>query len=300
VWAEKYDGELQDVFDLQDQITQQVVSALLTQIHMYVGEKVKVPERPDIVTWDLLARGWKLYYEMTKESLAAAEKILRKAVANAPTSCDAHYILAGVLSHQVFMGFATDMDAFNSEAYKIARLAVSLDEKNEYAHWTLGVVSAYQRKTDLAIAEHKRAIEINPNCSLAYGSLGTVLSYVGDPGESIKNSEIAIRLNPRDPSIFFRYSAIAMAHFRAGRYSEASQWALKAVHRKPSWRLGHAVLASSFSHLNLLKEAKGAVKNYLDNFPNETISDLLMVLPIKRPDDAHRFKEGLRKAGLPE
>jgi tetratricopeptide (TPR) repeat protein len=241
-----------------------------------------------------------IIHELTKESLAAAEKILRKAVTNAPTSCDAHYILAGVLSHQVFMGFATDMDAFNSEAYKIAKLAVSLDEKNEYAHWTLGVVSGYQRKTDLAIAEHKRAIEINPNCSLAYGSLGTVLSYVGDPDESIKNSEIAIRLNPRDPSIFFRYSAIAMAHFRAGRYSEASQWALKAVHRKPSWRLGHAVLASSFSHLNLLKEAKGAVNNYLANFPNEAISDLLMVFPIKRPDDAHRFKEGLRKAGLPE
>jgi tetratricopeptide (TPR) repeat protein len=267
---------------------------------MYVGEKVKVPERPDIVTWDLLARGWKLYYEMTKESLAAAEKILRKAVANAPTSCDAHYILAGVLSHQVFMGFATDMDAFNSEAYMIAKLAVSLDEKNEYAHWTLGVVAIYQGKSELAIAEHKRAIEINPNCSLAYGSLGTVLSYVGDPDESIKNSEIAIRLNPRDPSIFFRYSAIAMAHFRASRYAEASQWALKAVHRKPSWRLGHAVLASSFSHLNLLKEAKEAVNNYLEHFPNETISGLRKVFPIKRPADVCQFEEGLRMAGLPE
>ena len=198
------------------------------------------------------------------------------------------------------MGYASDMDAFNSEAYETAKRAVSLDEKNEYAHWTLGIVANYQRKPDLAIAEHKRAIEINPNCSLAYGSIGTVLSYSGDPDESIKNSEIAIRLNPRDPSIFFRYSAIAMAHFRAGRYSEASQWALKSVHRKPTWRLGHAVLASSFSHLNLLKEAKDAVTNYLDNFPNETISDILMVLPINRPDDSHRFEEGLRKAGLAE
>ena len=125
---------------------------------MYVGEKAKVPERPDLVTWNLLARGWKLYYELTKESLAAAEKILRKAVTNAPTSCDAHYILAGVLSHQVFMGYASDMDAFNSEAYETAKRAVSLDEKNEYAHWTLGVIQFHRRKLDLAVAELKRAI----------------------------------------------------------------------------------------------------------------------------------------------
>jgi tetratricopeptide (TPR) repeat protein len=74
----------------------------------------------------------------------------------------------------------------------------------------------------LAIAELKRAIELNPNCSLAYGSLGSILSESGDPEESIKNSEIAIRINPKDPSIFFRYYGIALAHFSASRYSDAS------------------------------------------------------------------------------
>ena len=237
---------------------------------------------------------------MSKESLAAAEKIFRKAVALAPSSCDANFLLAGVLSHRVFMGHVTDKEKFNSEAIKTAKQAVSLDEKNEYAHWTLGICANYQGKYYMAVAEQKRAIEINPNCSLAYGSLGTVLSYSGDPDESIKNNEIAIRLNPRDPSIFFRYSGIAMAHFRAGRYSEASEWAIKSVYRKPRWRLGLAVLASSFAHLNLLTEAKNAIKNYLENMPNETISELLSVLPIKQTDDANRFEEGLHKAGLPE
>jgi tetratricopeptide (TPR) repeat protein len=99
----------------------------------------------------------------------------------------------------------------------------------------------------MVIAEFRRAIELNPNCSLAYGSLGSLLGYSGDPDGSIKNSEIAIRSNPGDPSIFFRYSSMAMAHFRAGRYLEASQYAQKSVNRKPSWRLGHAVLASSLS-----------------------------------------------------
>jgi adenylate cyclase len=301
VWAEKYDGELQDIFDLQDQITQQIVATLLTQIHMYVGENAKRLERPDEVTWDLLARGWKLYYELTKESLAAAEKIFRRAIASAPTSCDAHYLLAGVLYHQVVMGYVSDdRDVIFSEAYEGAKRAVSLDEKSEYAHWTLGLIQHMRKKQDLAIMEFERAIELNPNCSLAYGSLGDVLSESGDPDESIKNNEIAIRLNPRDPSIFFCYSGIAMAHFMAGRYSEASQWARKSVHRKPSWRFGHAVLASSLAQLNLLEEAKEAVNNYLENFPNETISELRKVIAIKKPDNAHRLEEGLRNAGLPE
>ena len=151
----------------------------------------------------------------------------------------------------------------------------------------------------MAIAELERAVELNPNCSLAYGTLGTVLSYSGEPDESIKNNEIAIRNNPRDISIFFRYSGIAMAHFVAGRYSEAAQWARKSINRKPNWRLGHAVLASSLAQLNRLEEAKEAVDNYLEIVPDATISELRH-LPFKNYDDAHRFEEGLRNAGLPE
>ena len=299
VWAERYDGELQDIFGLQDRISQQVVASILTQIQMYVGEKVKRLERPDVVTWDLLARGWKLFYELNNESLAEAEKIFRRAVSCAPTSCDAHHLLASTLSHRVTMGYIADSEAAISEAYELAKRAVVLDERNEYAHWGLGYIQLWCRKHDLAVMELKRAIELNSNCSLAFGSLGTVLSYSGEPDESIRNNEIAIRLNPRDISIFFRYSGLAMAHFVAGRYSKAVKWARKCIHRKPIWRVGHAVLVSSLAQLDLLEEARGAVDSYLENIPNNTISELRQ-LPFKNYDDAHRFEEGLRKAGFPD
>jgi adenylate cyclase len=299
VWAEKYDSELQDVFDLQDQLTQQVVASIHTQIQLNIGEKVKRLEPPDVRTWDLLARGWKLFYELTKESLAAAETLFRRAVASAPTSCDAHHLLAGVLIHQVRMGYVLDNEARISEAYKLAKRAVDLDEHNEYAHWILGFIQLWRRKHDMAIAELERAVELNPNCSLAYGTLGTVLSYSGKPDESIKNNEIAIRSNPKDISIFLRFSGIATAHFVAGRYLEAVQWAFKSIHRRPNFLLGHAVLASSLAHLNRLEEAKEAVDNYLQIVPDATISELRH-LPFKNHDDAHRLEEGLRNAGLPE
>ena len=299
VWAERYDGELQDIFGLQDQISQQVVASILTQIQTHVGEKTKRLERPDVVTWDLLARGWKLFYELTKVSLVEAENIFRRAVVSAPTSCDAHHLLASTIIHRAQMGFIAHKRAAVSEAYEIAKRAVALDERNEYAHWGLGFIQLWRRNHDSAAAGLRRAIELNPNCSLAFGSLGTVLSYSGEPDESIKNNEIAIRLNPRDISIFFRYSGLAMAHFVAGRYSEAVQWAHKSIHRKSIWRVGHAILASSLAQLDQLEDAKSAIDNYLEIIPDETIATL-RDLPFKRPDDAHRFEEGLRKAGLPE
>jgi adenylate cyclase len=300
VWAEKYDSELQDIFELQDQISRQVVASVLTQIQIHGDKKDKRQERPDIVTWDLLARGWQLYYELTKESLASAEKIFRKAVASAPTSCDANHLLAGVLIHEAFMNFVSEREAYISEAYEFAKRAIVLDEQNEYAHWIMGIIQNHRGKHDMAIMELKRALELNPNCSLAYGSLGTVLYYIGEPDESIKNIELSIRLNPRDPSIFFRYSALAMAHFVAGRYLEATQWARKSIQRKPIWRTGHAVLASSLAHLNRLEEAKEAVAYYLENIPGATISKLLGNFMFKDPKYPRLLAEGLRKAGLPE
>jgi tetratricopeptide (TPR) repeat protein len=205
------------------------------------------------------------------------------------------------------MGHASDTKAAISEAYKLGKTAVRLNEYLEYAHWILGLIQLIRGKHDMAIAELERAVELNPNMSIAYGSLGTVLAFSEESDESIRNNEIAIRMDPKQPAIFFRFSGIAMAHFVAGRYSEASLWARKSVyrkpnwrHRKPNWRLGNAVLISSLAQLNLLEEAKEAVDNFLENSPNETISNLRKVLPFKRPDDAQRFEEGLRKAGLPE
>ena len=91
-----------------------------------------------------------------------------------------------------------------------------------------------------------------------------------------------------------------MARFKAGRYSEASQWALKAVHRKPSYRFGHAILTTSLVHLNLMEEAKEAVDHYLECIPNETILKIRKDFVFMRYVDASQFEDGLRKAGVPE
>ena len=300
VWAEKYDCDMHDIFEVQDHITQHVVSALLTQIHMYVHELPERKERYDIVTWDVLARSWKLFYQLTDESLIAAEKILRRAIAKSPTASIVNSLLAGVLVHRVIMGKVHDQRNYISESYAFAKQGVLLDENSELAHWTLAVVESMRGKHEIAIAEFQRSIELNPNFAQAYGALGSVLSIAGDPDEAIKNCEICIRYNPADPANFFRHTGIATAHFRAGQYAEATEWARKSVYRKPNYRIGHALLIASLAQLEQLIDAKEALSNYLEYFPGETISALRKTFRLKIESDAARFEEGLRRAGLPE
>jgi Flp pilus assembly protein TadD len=107
----------------------------------------------------------------------------------------------------------------------MAERAVRLNDNDEYSHWILGLLQMAVAEFDKAIAELKRAIEINPNCSLAYGSLGTVLNHAGHPEEAIENNEIAIRSNPRDPSIFYRYNGLALSYYLLKQFETALEWA---------------------------------------------------------------------------
>jgi tetratricopeptide (TPR) repeat protein len=115
-------------------------------------------------------------------------------------------------------------------------------------------------RLDEGIAALERAVELNPNCSVAYGSLGTALAIAGRAEDAIANQEIAIRMNPRDPSIFFRFSGLALAHYTAGEFEMATLWAERAIHRMPRWYLAHFLLAASHVALGRSEQARAAVE----------------------------------------
>ena len=299
IWAEKYDGELQDIFELQDKITQQVAATIQPQIYLFEGQKGIALDRPDVATWELLARAWKLFQEFTKEGFASAEKLLRKIVTSEVKSSEANSLLAGVIVSKVFFRYSSDAITDAKEALVFAKRAVSLNSNNEYAHIFLGMSQYALDRRELAIGEYKRAIEINPNCSLAYGALGTVLS-TKDPDESIKNNMITLRINPRDPFIFIRYSCLAWAYFMKGKYSEAVHWARKAIQMNPNWRNAHFYLTTNLVKLDKLDEAEEAVKYYLEYYPDETISKIKAYWSYDNKEGLDEVYEALRKAGLPD
>ena len=299
LWSERYDGQLEDVFDLQDQITRNVVASIQTTVHLNtIPEPVERTSRPDLTVWELTMRSWHLLYDFTPESFAHAKTLLERALAIDPESAEANMVLSLINHHIAIMGFVAETRPAMEAAYALARRATQLDDRNEYAHWALGISCWGLLKYDESLAALERAAALNPNCSLACGSLGTLLGILGRSEEAIAHQHIAIRSNPLDPSIFFRFSGLALAHYLADRFETAIEWAERAIHRRPSWYFAHFVLAASHVALGRDKDAALAVKAALDVIPGICVADLDRV-PVKDPKKMRTLRERLIETGLP-
>jgi TolB-like protein/DNA-binding CsgD family transcriptional regulator/Tfp pilus assembly protein PilF len=299
VWSERYDGKLEDVFDLQDEITRNVVASIQTTVHLStLQEPVERASHPDLTVWELTMRSWNLLYNFNPESYAHAKTLLERALALDPESAEANMILSLINHHIAIMGFAKETRPAMETAYALARRATQLDDRNEYAHWALGISCWGLHKYDESLAALERAVALNPNCSLAYGSLGTLLGILGRSDDAIANQEIAIRSNPLDPSIFFRFSGLALAHYLAGRYEVAIKCAERAIHRMPGWYFAHFVLAASHVALDQHKQAADAVQACRDVLPDICILDLDRV-PLKDSVKMNELRNRLHKAGFP-
>jgi hypothetical protein len=159
--------------------------------------------------------------------------------------------------------------------------------------------AARDRSARNAPADHWRRERINPNFSLAFASLGSISGYACRPDDAIANTEIAIRLNPRDPSLVFRYSTVSLAHFVRGDFVTARDWAQRTVSTKSDWWLGHGLLAASRAHLEDAKGAREAGAELLRLFPKFSINSLPFPA-VQDPRHAEVFRAGLRKAGVPD
>ena len=300
LWAEKYDRDLADIFEIQDEITRSVVGSTQTQVVLSEGALAERSERPDFRTWDLAKRGWKKIYELTPESIAGARGIADELTRIDPSFAKGYQLLAAATYHLALMGISSNPREVLEAALQAVQRAIRLDDTDEYSHWMLGsILGQGLGYHDKSIAAYRRVFELNPNFSVAFGSLGTVLALAGRADESIRNSETCIRLNPRDPSIFFRFSGLALAYFVAQDYAKAREWSEKAVQRKRDWWQGHALLSVSCALLNEQDEARAAVGDWLLAIPSATMSNL-PPLPFRNATHTERFRDGLRKAGLPE
>jgi len=197
------------------------------------------------------------------------------------------------------MGFADDPSAVAEKALQAVHVAIRLDDRNEYSHWILGgILGQVLGQHDKAIVAYRRALELNPHFSVAYGSLGSVATLAGRLDEGIRNNEICIRLNPRDPSIPFRYAGLSLSYFLKEHYASSLEWAERAVGGNPEWWLGHALLAASHAFLGEAERAKAAIRDLAIGFPRLKITHL-PPLPFKDAKHAERLREGLRRAGMP-
>jgi adenylate cyclase len=299
VWAEKYDADLTDVFDLQDQITKSVVGTLQTEFLLLEGSLVDRTAAPSFEIWSTGKRVWKESYLLSRESLAKGLEMAREMARNHPHSAEGHKLVSFIASHHVIMGFADDPEAEKEEADRSGLVALSLDANDEHIYWGRAIVLAFfQNRFDEAEAAIRRSIEINPNFSLGYGTYGTVLAYAGRPTEAIEKTEYAIRLNPKDPSIFFRYAVLSIAYFLLEDWEKAIRWAKQATDNKPSYWVPYAIMAASQHLLGRRDQAMKSAQALLHIFPTISLRSL-PVEPIRLVEQKGKFYDALLALGIP-
>jgi len=297
IWAEKYDRLVADIFDVQDDITHSVTASTQTQINLEEGARAERAERPELNVWLLVKRSWRRCYDLSPEALAEARELAEKAVQMAPESGLAYEVLAVALVHQVFMRTVGDGRATLTMAREAAERALRLPGSCEYAFWGLGMIQFTSGEPEQAILTLRQGLDLNPNCSLIHGTIGNYLALMGRADESIAATMIALRANPRDLSIFFRYQALADAYFVKRDFEKMLEWAAKSLAPKSSYIGGHLRVIAGLAILGRDHELASALARYVRDVPDDVRSRVNRVHFV-RPEDNALFAGGLAKAGL--
>ena len=297
IWADRYDGDLTDVFALQDEITKKVVAAIEPKLLEAEGMRSQERSPEDIGAWDMVIRANSLFWRLTKDDGEAAIAMLNLAVERYPDYAPAHSMLAFVLLVSGYIGWSHTEPQVKLAASLAAR-AAALDDSDPWAHLALGHVAYTMRCTDEATEEFQRALELNPNFAAAHGYLGVALAHAGRSDEAIAHLEQAIRMSPHDPQNAIFKTALAAAHYLAGRYAEAVSFARKALQQRVGFAGAHRIYCASLAQADQIDEARAALARLKQLQPEISIAWIEKHLLYTTPGPMAQFLEGMRKAGL--
>jgi TolB-like protein/Flp pilus assembly protein TadD len=296
IWADRYDGELTDVFALQDEITCKVVAAIEPKLLEAEGVRSQNRSPKDLGAWDLVIQANSLFWRMTRTEGDAAIATLRRAIERYPDYGPAHSMLAFMLLLSQLTGWNRDESAAK-QAAALAKRAAELDDSDPWVHMALGYVAFSMRRTDEAVEEFRQALELNPNFAAAHGYLGFALAMAGRSDEAIPHAEQAIQMSPQDPQNAIFNTAIAVALYLAGRYPEAVVFGRKALQQRTQFTSGHRIYVASLAQAGQVEEARESLSQLKEVFPEMTIAWIQRYVPYTAGPMA-KFLDGMRKAGL--
>jgi adenylate cyclase len=300
IWAERYDGDLVDIFELQDEVTSDVVGAIAPRLEQAEIERASRKPTEDLGAYDYYLRGTASFYQWTTEGLKEAQLFFYRAIALDPGFALAYGMAARCYQRRKALNLLEDPTLEVPEAARLARRALQLDSDEARLLSVAGHTLAFVvLDLEIAAVVVARALTLNPNLALAWMVSGWVNVWSGRPDVAIDHFVRAMRLSPRDPQLPLMRFGIASAHYLARRYDAAASWVDKATQERqgyPSVR----VAAASAALAGRPDEAKALMARLLQLDPSRRVSNLQDVLGPYRPEDLEHFKVGLRKAGLPE
>lgn len=301
IWAQNYDRELEDIFAVQDEITETIVGRIEPEVGAVERRRVKGMKQRNLGAWDCYHLGLTHFYKFSLEDNREAQRLFRRSIELDPDFGGPYSWLAyAMVLSMVYFDAEPEPEALD-EALRYARKAVELDDQDAMTHLVVGRVHLALCDYDLALAELNTAMELNPCHAHTYCALGDSLAYEGRLEESVSQFEKAIRLSPHDPFRWAFFSYRALAHLFLGQNESAAEWAQRAVSTPNCQYWANAHLTAALGHLGREVEASAAREALLRRVPNFSCGFAEKKLfYIKSPDQMSLYLEGLRKAGLPE
>ena len=302
IWADRFDGALEGIFDLQDQVASGVVSAIAPKLEQIEIERAKRKPTESLDAYDYYLRGMANVYQWTSEDNKKALQLFNKAIEIDADFAAAYGMAAWCYVPRKNNGWMIDRVRETAEASRLSRRAVALGKDDAVALCWGGHTLAYV-VGDVADGDAfiDRALLLNPNLPAALYLSGWVKTYLGEPQVAIERLTRAVRLSPLDILMFRMQTALGMAYFIAGRYDEAASWSEKALQDQPNHNPAIRQAAASHALAGRHAEAQKHMAHARELYPTLHLSNIKDVMAnFRRTEDVAMYAEGLRRAGMPE
>jgi len=301
LWAERFEGALDDIFELQEQIAARVVGAVLPELERAEIERAKRTATTNLSAYDCYLRGVANLHLGSQEAIGEALPLFQRARELDPDFASAYAMAAWCYFWRKVNGWMTDRAGETAEGTRLARRAVELGRDDAVALTRSGhALFHLAGDIDGGIALLDRALVLNPNLASAWFLGGFARVWDGDTDGAIARLTQAMRLSPLDPEMYRMKAGMAAAHMLAGRFDDASSWAEQAFTNLPSFLMVVGVIAACHALAGRGEQARQAMDRLRALDPDLRLANLRDWIPIRRQDHFETFRDGLRRAGLPE
>jgi adenylate cyclase len=300
LWADRFDRDLEDIFDLQDQITTSVIGAIAPKLEQVEIERAN-RKTDNLDAYDCFLRGMASYYHQDNRQQAAL-RLFTQAFELDPEFASAYAMASSCYAMRKASGRRTNPERETAEAIRLARRAMEIAKDDALTLTASGLTLAFVgADLDLGVALTDRSLALNENLSLAWINHGWLKVWLGEPSEALESIGRAMRLSPLDPYMPWMQDALAHAQFFLGDYDKASWWATKAIAESPDFHDALRISCASDALAGRLKQARQVMGRLRQLDPSLRVSGLRQIQgPYRRPEDIVKYEDAMRKAGLPE
>jgi adenylate cyclase len=298
IMAERYDRDLTDLFELQDEITHAIAGAIEPELLKFERERIVERAQHSEDAYELFQHGMWHHYRHTKSDNLEAQAYFRRALAIDPQYPQARAALSIAVCNAGYLAWAEDAEANYVEAYELAESAIRLDTRYPNAHFALALVCAWTGRFDRSGTEYQEAANLNPSYAAAHVMLGSNLTYRGQPEEAVAFVEKGIRLSPTDPRLFMWLPPLAAAHYQLRHYDQSVEIGRRSWALNRNWPIGLTYVVAALAQLGQIDDARAALADLKGLDPNLSLVQATVKRLYRDQGGIDHLLDGLAKAGF--